>query len=51
MVDIQGARVHMQVADCPPDAIEIGMELEFSFRRIHQAGGRPNYFWKGVPRS
>jgi uncharacterized OB-fold protein len=51
IVDIEGARVHMQVTDCPPEEIEIGMELEFSFRRIHQAGGRPNYFWKGVPRS
>jgi hypothetical protein len=19
------------------------------FRRIHQVGGRPNYYWKGVP--
>jgi 3-hydroxy-3-methylglutaryl CoA synthase/uncharacterized OB-fold protein len=49
VVDIDGARVHIQVADCPPEDIEIGMELEFSFRRIHEAGGRPNYFWKGVP--
>ena len=49
VVDIDGARVHIQVADCPPEDVEIGMELEFSFRRIHEAGGRPNYFWKGVP--
>jgi 3-hydroxy-3-methylglutaryl CoA synthase/uncharacterized OB-fold protein len=51
VVDIDGARVHIQVADCPPEEVEIGMELEFSFRRIHEAGGRPNYFWKGVPRA
>ena len=51
VVDIAGARVHIQVADCSPEEIGIGTELEFSFRRIHQAGGRPNYFWKGVPRS
>lgn len=49
VVDIDGARVHMQVTDCPPDDVKIGMELEFSFRRIHEVGGRPNYFWKGVP--
>ena len=51
VVDIDGARVHLQVADCPPEDVEIGMALEFSFRRIHEAGGRPNYFWKGVPRA
>ncbi|HIF97404.1 MAG TPA: hydroxymethylglutaryl-CoA synthase family protein [Myxococcales bacterium] len=51
VVDIDGARVHIQVADCPPEDVEIGMELEFVFRRIHEAGGRPNYFWKGVPRA
>jgi len=51
VVDIGGARVHLQVADCAPEDVKIGMELEFSFRRIHAAGGRPNYFWKGVPRA
>ena len=49
IVEIDGARVHLQVADCAAEDIKIGMELGFSFRRIHQAGGRPNYFWKGVP--
>ncbi len=51
IVDIGGARVHMQVTDCTPEDVKIGMEVEFSFRRIHDAGGRPNYFWKGVPRA
>ena len=50
VVDIGGARVHLQVTDCPPEDVKIGMEVEFSFRRIHEAGGRPNYFWKGIPR-
>jgi hypothetical protein len=25
------------------------MPVEPTFRRIHEVGGRPNYYWKGVP--
>ena len=25
------------------------MPVEFEFRRIHQVGGRPNYYWKATP--
>lgn len=49
VVDIDGARVHLQVVDCPPERVRIGMPVAFSFRRIHDVGGRPNYYWKGVP--
>jgi hypothetical protein len=24
--------------------------VEFVFRRIHESGGRPNYYWKGFPK-
>jgi hydroxymethylglutaryl-CoA synthase len=51
IVEIDGARVHMQVVNCPPEAAKTGLPLEFEFRRIHQAGGRPNYYWKATPRS
>lgn len=44
-----GPRIHMQIADVAPDAIAIGMPVRFAFRRIHQAGRKPNYFWKCVP--
>jgi hydroxymethylglutaryl-CoA synthase len=49
VVDIDGARVHMQVVNCPPAEVKTGLALEFEFRRIHQAGGRPNYYWKATP--
>jgi uncharacterized OB-fold protein len=49
ITDIDGARVHLQLVDLRPDEVKIGMPVEPVFRRIHQVGGRPNYFWKGVP--
>ena len=51
IVDVDGARVHMQLVNCPPEEARTGLPLEFEFRRIHQAGGRPNYYWKATPRS
>jgi uncharacterized OB-fold protein len=50
ITDIDGARVHLQLVDVKPEAVKIGMPVELVFRRIHQVGGRPNYYWKGVPR-
>ena len=44
-----GPRIYLQITDIPAEQIDIGMEVRFAFRRIHQAGRRPNYFWKAVP--
>lgn len=49
IIDVEGARMHMQVANCRPEEVSLGMPVEFQFRRIHEAGGRPNYYWKAVP--
>jgi len=49
VVDIDGARVHIQVVDLPADQVKIGTKVEFEFRRIHNVGGRPNYYWKAAP--
>lgn len=49
ITDIGGARVHLQLVNIPADQVRPGMPVEFEFRRIHQVGGRPNYYWKGVP--
>jgi hydroxymethylglutaryl-CoA synthase len=49
IVDIGGARVHLQLNNCRPDDVKTGMQVEFEFRRIHEGGGRPNYYWKGTP--
>ncbi|MBW2359442.1 MAG: OB-fold domain-containing protein [Deltaproteobacteria bacterium] len=47
--DIDGARVHMQLVNIAPEAVTLDMPVEFEFRRIHQSGGRPNYYWKATP--
>ncbi len=44
-----GPRIYMQVANLPKDGPQLGMTLRFAFRRIHDAGNRPNYFWKALP--
>jgi uncharacterized OB-fold protein len=46
-----GARVHLQLADASADDVRLDLPVEFSFRRMHEVGGRPNYYWKCVPRS
>ena len=50
IVDVEGARIHLQVIEAAAEDIELGQEIEFVFRRIHSSGGRPNYYWKGVPK-
>lgn len=47
--EIDGARVHLQLVNVKPEQVRIGLPVELEFRRIHQGGGRPNYYWKGVP--
>jgi 3-hydroxy-3-methylglutaryl CoA synthase len=49
VTEIDGARIHLQLVNCRPEDVRIGLPVEFVFRRIHQAGGRPNYYWKGSP--
>jgi 3-hydroxy-3-methylglutaryl CoA synthase/uncharacterized OB-fold protein len=47
--EVEGARIHLQLVDTAPDRVRIGLPVEFTFRRIHQVGGRPNYYWKATP--
>jgi hydroxymethylglutaryl-CoA synthase len=49
ITEIDGARVHLQLVNVSPEQTRIGLPVEFEFRRIHEAGGRPNYYWKGSP--
>jgi 3-hydroxy-3-methylglutaryl CoA synthase/uncharacterized OB-fold protein len=49
IVDVDGARLHLQLVDCPPERVRTGLPVRFVFRRIHEVGGRPNYYWKGTP--
>ena len=50
VIDVEGARIHLQVVEIEAKDLAIGQEVEFVFRRIHESGGRPNYYWKGIPR-
>jgi uncharacterized OB-fold protein len=44
-----GARFYSQVTDRDPKALKVGMPMELTFRRIHEAQGIHNYFWKCKP--
>jgi hydroxymethylglutaryl-CoA synthase len=49
IVDVEGARLYLQMTDVAPKEVKLGMPVELTFRRIHEAGGTPNYFWKSTP--
>ncbi len=45
----QGCRVYLQMTDARPEELRCDLAVEFVFRKIHEAGGKPNYFWKCTP--
>ncbi len=49
VTDVDGCRLHIQLADVAPDRVRLELPVRFMFRKIHEAGGRGNYFWKAVP--
>jgi len=49
MTDVEGCRLNIQIADARPDEMKLDMPVEYVFRKIHDAGGKPNYFWKARP--
>ena len=50
MIDFDGGgRVELEITDCEPETVDIGMELEMTFRRFWTADGVHNYFWKARP--
>lgn len=50
ITEVDGARIHLQLVEVAPEDVAIGMPVEFVFRKIHESGGRPNYYWKGIPK-
>ncbi|MEI5908921.1 OB-fold domain-containing protein [Bacillus spongiae] len=51
VIDMEGgSRMLAQVTDCGPTDISIGTEVAFSFRKLYDAGGIHNYYWKVVPK-
>ncbi|MBK7972546.1 MAG: OB-fold domain-containing protein [Deltaproteobacteria bacterium] len=49
VVEVEGARLYVQMCDARPEQLRCDLPIEMVFRRIHEAGGRPNYFWKSTP--
>jgi len=48
-VDLDGGgRFFGQITDSDPQDIKIGMDVELSFRKLHDGQNFPNYFWKAV---
>ncbi len=51
VVDYEGGgRFNCQLTDVDPSEVDIGLELEMTFRRLFTAQGVHNYFWKARPR-
>ena len=44
-----GGRFFSQMTDRDVNNIKVGMTMELTFRRIHDASGVHNYFWKCKP--
>ena len=49
MTEVEGCRVQVQLADATPEQVKLELPVEYVFRKIHDAGGKPNYFWKASP--
>jgi len=49
ITEVDGARIHLQLVNATPEETQLDLPVEFELRRIHQAGGRPNYYWKASP--
>jgi len=50
VVDLQdGGRVFFDMTDVDPAAVHIGMDVELTFRRLHDGAGFHNYYWKARP--
>lgn len=50
MVEAEGgARLYVQMTDASPREVKLELPVEFTFRKIHEYGGTPNYFWKCTP--
>ena len=50
VVDLDGGgRVYLQGTDCVEGDIAVGKRVQLTFRRLHEMGGKRNYFWKVRP--
>jgi len=50
VVDLEGGgRLYLQVTDAAEGEVRVGTPVELTFRRLHEAAGNRNYFWKARP--
>jgi len=50
IVDFEGGgRIIFMMTDCEPSQVCIGMDVEMAFRKLYEAGGIHNYYWKVRP--
>lgn len=50
VVDLEGGgRVYSAMTDRDPSKVEIGMPVEFTFRKVYDASNIHNYFWRVRP--
>ncbi len=50
VVDLDGGgRIFLEVTDCEPSDVAVGMRVELSFRLVHEGADFKNYYWKARP--
>lgn len=49
VTDVEGARLYLQMTDGNAKEVKLDLPVELTFRKIHEAGGTPNYYWKCTP--
>lgn len=47
--DENGSRIYTIMTDFDRKTVAVGMNVEFTFRKMHELGDFPNYFWKFRP--
>lgn len=47
--DESGIRFYMNITDVEESEVKVGMNLEFTFRKIHNLANLSNYYWKFRP--
>jgi hydroxymethylglutaryl-CoA synthase len=50
VIDLDGGgRILLNMTDCVPKDVKIDMYVEMTFRKVHEGGEFPNYYWKCRP--
>jgi uncharacterized OB-fold protein len=50
VIDLDGGgRVFLEMTDCDPQQVKVGMPVELTFRRLHEGSDFHNYYWKCRP--